>query len=58
MVRIIPYIEVNGRNIELNDEGFIARPEEWSEDLSRAVGVLEDISRNKRALRVILYPSY
>jgi dissimilatory sulfite reductase related protein len=39
----MPHIEVNGRNIELNDEGFIARPEDWSEDVARAFGVLENI---------------
>jgi tRNA 2-thiouridine synthesizing protein E len=36
-------IEVNGRNIELSDEGFIARPEDWNEDVARAFGVLENI---------------
>jgi len=44
----MPVIEVNGKKIELNEEGFLAHPEEWTDEvakaLARAEEGLEDLS--------------
>lgn len=37
-------ITVNGKDIELNEDGFLAHPEDWSEDVARAFGALENIT--------------
>jgi tRNA 2-thiouridine synthesizing protein E len=37
------YLKVDGKEIELNEDGFLARPEDWSEDVARAYGRLENI---------------
>lgn len=38
-------LSVGGKNVELNDEGFLAHPHEWSEDVAKAFAVLENISQ-------------
>jgi len=35
-------IEVNGRTIELNEEGFLTHPDEWDEDIARSLAKLEE----------------
>jgi len=44
----MPAIEVNGKKIELNEEGFLAHPEEWTDEvakiLAKAEEGLEDLS--------------
>lgn len=30
----MPFIEVNGRKIEVNEEGFLVNPEEWNEEVA------------------------
>lgn len=30
----MPFIEVNGRKIEVNEEGFLVNPEEWNEEIA------------------------
>lgn len=40
----MPDIVVGGRNIELDEEGFIINPEDWSEDLAGALAAAEGIS--------------
>jgi TusE/DsrC/DsvC family sulfur relay protein len=39
----MPLLRVNGKDVELNDEGFLAHPQEWSEDVARAFALLENI---------------
>jgi tRNA 2-thiouridine synthesizing protein E len=35
-------IEVNGKAYELNEEGFLAHPEEWSEEVAAALATAEE----------------
>ena len=35
-------IEVAGRKIEVNEEGFLLHPEEWDEDVARALARVEE----------------
>lgn len=39
----MPHLEVNGSSIELNEQGFMLRQEEWSEAVARALAALEHI---------------
>jgi tRNA 2-thiouridine synthesizing protein E len=38
----MPHIEIEGRRIEVNEEGFLARPEEWSEETARLLAKAEE----------------
>jgi tRNA 2-thiouridine synthesizing protein E len=38
----MPIIEVNGRAVELNEEGFLAHPEEWNDDIAAALARVEE----------------
>lgn len=40
----MPGIEINGREIELDDDGFLLDPEDWSEDLAHALAAAEGIT--------------
>lgn len=40
----MPAIVVNGREIELDEEGFVIDPEDWSEDLAGAIAAAEGIT--------------
>ncbi len=52
----MPVLKVDGREIELNEEGFLLHPEEWSEDVARAIGARENITELSDAhWKVILY---
>jgi TusE/DsrC/DsvC family sulfur relay protein len=35
-------IEVAGRNLEINEEGFLLHPEEWDEDVARTLASVEE----------------
>jgi TusE/DsrC/DsvC family sulfur relay protein len=37
-------LKVNGREIELNEDGFLAEPDHWCEEVANAFALLEDIS--------------
>jgi tRNA 2-thiouridine synthesizing protein E len=39
----MPYLEVDGNSIELNEQGFMLHQEEWSEAVARALATVEDI---------------
>ncbi len=50
------FLKVDGKDIELNEDGFIARPEEWSEDVAKAFALLENIPElNAGHWKVIYY---
>ncbi|HET6421385.1 MAG TPA: TusE/DsrC/DsvC family sulfur relay protein [Geobacteraceae bacterium] len=52
----MPVLKVDGREIELNEEGFLLHPEEWSEDVARAIGARENVMELSDAhWKVILY---
>lgn len=38
----MPTIDVNGRPVELNEEGFLAHPEEWTEEIASALARAEE----------------
>ncbi|OGD30738.1 MAG: sulfite reductase [Candidatus Aminicenantes bacterium RBG_13_63_10] len=38
----MPHIEVDGRTIELNEEGFLAHPEEWDKTIAGALAKSEE----------------
>lgn len=49
-------LKVVGRDIELNEEGFLLHPEEWSEDVARTIAAQENIPELSDAhWKVILY---
>jgi tRNA 2-thiouridine synthesizing protein E len=38
----MPDIEIDGNKIELNEEGFMANPKEWNEEIAKALGKVEE----------------
>lgn len=38
----MPVIEVEGKTIQLNEEGFMSNPEEWSESIAEALAREEE----------------
>jgi TusE/DsrC/DsvC family sulfur relay protein len=38
----MPHIEVEGHRIEVNEEGFLAHPEEWTEDIAKLLAKAEE----------------
>lgn len=39
----MPQLEVNGKDIQLNEQGFLLNRDDWNEDVARAIAVLENI---------------
>lgn len=39
----MPYIDVKGQQIEVDEDGFLVNPELWNEDIVKAFAALEDI---------------
>ena len=48
----MPTIEINGRTIELNEEGFMINPEEWNEDIARILAKEEEGNRRIAELKI------
>ena len=46
----MPELEVNGKKIALNQEGFLQNPDEWDDDVARALAkaeeAIEDLSED------------
>jgi len=38
----MPFVEVEGKKIELNEEGFLAHPEEWGKEVAEALAKQEE----------------
>jgi len=38
----MPNIEVAGKKIEINEEGFMANPKEWNEEIAKTLGKVEE----------------
>jgi len=38
----MPDIDVKGKKFEVNEEGFLVHPEEWNEDIARALAKVEE----------------
>ncbi|NVN93437.1 MAG: TusE/DsrC/DsvC family sulfur relay protein [Desulfuromonadales bacterium] len=51
----MPQLEVQGKVVELNEQGFLLRQEEWNEDVARALGVLEQIPELSDAHWKVIY---
>lgn len=49
-------LKVDGKDIELNDDGFLANPEDWCEEVVKAFARLENITNlTAEHWKVILY---
>ncbi len=52
----MPNIVINGREVELDEEGFIINPEDWSEEWASALAAVEGLSElNEDHWRIIYY---
>jgi TusE/DsrC/DsvC family sulfur relay protein len=40
----MPLLGMDGKDVELNDEGFMGHPQEWCEEVARAFALLENIT--------------
>lgn len=47
--------ELDGRTIETNPQGYLANPDDWSEDMARALAAAESIDLTDRHWDVINY---
>lgn len=49
-------LRVHGKDIELNEDGFLAHPGDWNEDVAKALALLEDIGElNADHWKIIYY---
>jgi hypothetical protein len=39
--RFMPLLGMDGKDVELNDEGFMGHPQEWCEEVARAFALLD-----------------
>ena len=50
----MPYIDIKGKKIEINEEGFLTNPEEWNKDLAEFLAKeeegIEDLTEDHWAL--------
>lgn len=47
--------ELDGKTIETNPQGYLANPDDWSEDMARALAAAESIELTDRHWDVINY---
>lgn len=47
--------QVNGSTVEADANGYLANPEDWSEDVARAIAEAEGISLSDKAWDIINY---
>lgn len=38
----MPFIEINGKKIEVNEEGFLVNPEDWNEEIANFLAKKEE----------------
>lgn len=48
-------LEVNNRKLELNDDGYLADPADWDEDVARVFAEIQGIELTDEHWKVILY---
>ncbi len=50
----MPFIEINGKRIEVNEEGFLVNPEDWDEEVAKFLAkkeeALEDLTEEHWAV--------
>ena len=49
----MPTTTIAGRAVDVNDEGFLTRPEQWSDDLGRELGRLIGIELTDEHWRLV-----
>jgi len=54
-VRLLPGINIKDREIEVDDEGFLIDPDDWSEDLAVALASREGITLTEDHWKIIRY---
>jgi len=42
----MPFIEINGKKIEVNEEGFLVNPEDWDEEVAKFLAKKEESLEN------------
>jgi len=42
----MPFVEVNGKQLELNDDGFLLHPEEWDAEVAKILARQEEEIEN------------
>ncbi len=42
----MPFIEINGKRIEVNEEGFLVNPEDWDEEVAKFLAKKEESLEN------------
>ena len=48
-------IEVNGKTIETDDNGNLANPQDWNEDVAKALAAIDDIELTQEHMDVLEY---
>ena len=48
-------LEVNGEQIETNESGYLENAEDWSEDVAKAIAVLEEVELTDKHWDLIKY---
>lgn len=38
----MPFIEINGKKVEVNEEGFLVNPEDWNEEIANFLAKKEE----------------
>lgn len=51
----MPTIEINGKNVEVNEEGFLLDPTQWDEAVAEAIAEKEQIALTDRHWDVIRF---
>lgn len=48
-------LEINGKNIDLDHEGFLVEPSDWDEDVARAIAKKENIKMTDDVWEVVTF---
>ncbi len=51
----MPEITVNGKTINLNDEGYMTDPNQWNEDVAKELGKQDGIELTDEHMKVLEY---
>lgn len=49
------FLETKTKRLELNDDGFLANPNEWDEDVARSLAELEGVELTDEHWKVLFY---
>ena len=48
-------ITVNGKTLEVNEDGFLARPQEWDPDVASYIAAIEGISMTEQHWEIVKF---